>query len=134
MQETTNALQRALTALNQMSDEDLMALKRAIDNTFETRKEARRATLLREARYLAGQMGVPLEEVLKTRTLPEPSSSVRVESSTGGGEVMGEGAGFRNPDNPQQVWSGRGRRPVWFIEAVARGVDPEAMRMGGEGA
>jgi DNA-binding protein H-NS len=28
---------------------------------------------------------------------------------------------FRNPGNPGQTWSGRGKRPRWFVEALAAG-------------
>ncbi|MFC3118150.1 H-NS family nucleoid-associated regulatory protein [Jhaorihella thermophila] len=30
---------------------------------------------------------------------------------------------YRNPDNPAQTWSGRGRKPAWVHEALARGLD-----------
>lgn len=29
---------------------------------------------------------------------------------------------YRNPANPEQTWSGRGKRPNWFKEALARGI------------
>jgi DNA-binding protein H-NS len=28
---------------------------------------------------------------------------------------------YRNPANPEQTWSGRGRQPAWVKEAVAKG-------------
>lgn len=42
-----------------------------------------------------------------------------------GGKAFG-GAGkvapkYRNPANPEQTWSGRGKRPRWFSEALAKG-------------
>ncbi len=30
-------------------------------------------------------------------------------------------AKYRNPENPEQTWSGRGRRPQWVHEATANG-------------
>jgi DNA-binding protein H-NS len=30
-------------------------------------------------------------------------------------------AKFRNPDDPSQTWSGRGKRPNWFHAALASG-------------
>lgn len=30
-------------------------------------------------------------------------------------------AKYRNPDNPEQTWSGRGRRPEWFKAAEKAG-------------
>jgi DNA-binding protein H-NS len=30
-------------------------------------------------------------------------------------------AKYRNPDNPEQTWSGRGKRPRWFSDALKAG-------------
>jgi DNA-binding protein H-NS len=41
---------------------------------------------------------------------------------------------YRNPADTSQTWSGRGKRPAWFIAAVAkRGVTPESLLIGGAG-
>jgi DNA-binding protein H-NS len=34
-------------------------------------------------------------------------------------------AKYRNPENPTEIWSGLGRRPVWFIAALAAGKKPD---------
>lgn len=34
---------------------------------------------------------------------------------------------YRHPENPSLTWSGRGRKPQWFIEALAAGKTPEAL-------
>jgi DNA-binding protein H-NS len=35
---------------------------------------------------------------------------------------------YRNPGNPAQTWSGRGKRPLWFSEALKKkGVTAESM-------
>ncbi|MEW9572737.1 H-NS family nucleoid-associated regulatory protein [Rhodanobacter sp. Si-c] len=35
---------------------------------------------------------------------------------------------YRNPDNASQTWSGRGKRPLWFNEALKkRGVTAESL-------
>lgn len=39
---------------------------------------------------------------------------------------------YRNPENPAQTWSGRGKRPLWFSEAMKKkGVTADSMRIGG---
>lgn len=39
---------------------------------------------------------------------------------------------YRNPDNAAQTWSGRGKRPLWFVEALKkRGVTAEALLIQG---
>lgn len=37
----------------------------------------------------------------------------------GGGTVPPK---FCNPDNPQETWTGRGRKPKWVEECLARGM------------
>jgi DNA-binding protein H-NS len=34
-------------------------------------------------------------------------------------------AKYANPANKSDTWSGRGRKPRWFIEALAKGKKPE---------
>ena len=34
---------------------------------------------------------------------------------------------YKNPADASQTWTGKGRQPVWFKDAVAAGADPESM-------
>lgn len=39
---------------------------------------------------------------------------------------------YRNPENPAQTWSGRGKRPLWFSEALKKkGVTADSLLIGG---
>lgn len=39
---------------------------------------------------------------------------------------------YRNPENVAQTWSGRGKRPIWFSEALKKkGVTAESMLISG---
>jgi len=39
---------------------------------------------------------------------------------------------YRSPENPTQTWSGRGKRPLWFVEALKkRGVTAESLLIQG---
>jgi DNA-binding protein H-NS len=37
---------------------------------------------------------------------------------------------YANPANPAQTWSGRGKRPLWFNEALKKGAKPESLEIG----
>ncbi|MBN8726553.1 MAG: H-NS histone family protein [Xanthomonadales bacterium] len=39
-------------------------------------------------------------------------------------------AKFRNPDDPNQTWSGRGKRPNWFHAALASGKSENDLLIG----
>lgn len=36
---------------------------------------------------------------------------------------------YANPSDPTQTWTGKGRRPNWFLVAVDNGTDPESMKI-----
>jgi DNA-binding protein H-NS len=36
---------------------------------------------------------------------------------------------YRNPDNPKQTWTGKGKRPKWFLDAIASGMTPEDLEI-----
>jgi DNA-binding protein H-NS len=37
------------------------------------------------------------------------------------------GPKYRHPENAEVTWSGRGRQPTWYKDAVAAGKNPESM-------
>ena len=97
--------------LNSLSLAELKKLQRDVTSaiaTFESRAKAKARAEL-EAR--AKELGFTLAEVL----------------SGEGGKVKRAPAQvkYRNPANVTETWSGRGRRPAWFNEALARGKSPD---------
>lgn len=67
--------------------------------------------------------GLPAQPRAATR-VAGPSAPKRgsTRKSTAGTKVP---AKYRNPDNPAQTWSGRGKHPKWMTEAMAHGRKPE---------
>ena len=37
---------------------------------------------------------------------------------------------YVNPDNPNETWNGRGRKPAWALEKLEQGADLEQFRAG----
>lgn len=90
-----------------MSKAELLQLQKdvaaALKNVeVKTRQEARLA-----AEKAAAEFGFSLDEVL----------------GAGKGKKPAGAAKYRNPKNPEQTWTGRGRKPAWLNEAIAAGVD-----------
>lgn len=80
-------------------------LDRAIAN-YETRKRQEALSAVEEA---AKEHGFKLAELLG-------------EGKSGKGRKSTAGAAkYVNPSNPEQTWSGRGRRPQWVNDALESG-------------
>jgi DNA-binding protein H-NS len=37
---------------------------------------------------------------------------------------------YKHPENPALTWSGRGRQPRWFVDALASGKSPDDLMIG----
>ncbi|ASM71241.1 MULTISPECIES: H-NS family nucleoid-associated regulatory protein [Roseobacteraceae] len=99
--------------LKTMSHKDLEKLlvdvKAAIKNAqTRDRREARKA-----AEKAAAEYGFSLEE------LSGPASSKKAGKAKRPSEPK-----FANPNDPSQTWTGKGRQPKWYVEAVAGGKKP----------
>jgi DNA-binding protein H-NS len=95
--------------LSKLSLDELQALARDIETEVVSRREADRERVLDQMRELAGSLGMTLEEVVRGQKVKVLSVPVK----------------YRNPTNPIQTWSGRGKRPAWVNEALASGVTLE---------
>lgn len=47
----------------------------------------------------------------------------------GRGKRTGNGKVYRNPANPKQEWSGKGRKPKWYTEALDGGASVESLEI-----
>jgi len=92
--------------LSKLSIEELEALARDIETEITTRREAERERVLQQMRELAASIGTTPEELFRRAgKLTEKVVAVK----------------YRNPDDPSQTWSGRGKRPQWVVDALAAG-------------
>lgn len=100
--------------VNNMSLEDLTRLKKDVDKaiaSFEARKMAEaRAALDAKAR----EMGFTFEQLAGGK----PGKKAPVAPK------------YRDPANPSATWSGRGRRPGWFVAGLAAGKSPDDFLIG----
>jgi len=104
--------------LQSLSLEELKQLQKDIDaaiKTFEARKMAEARAKL-EA--MAAEMGVKLEDVM---------------GGSGKGKTKTKSQGipkYRHPDDETKTWTGRGRKPQWFIDAIEEdGMNPDDLKI-----
>jgi DNA-binding protein H-NS len=99
--------------VEKMSLEDLRALAKEIEKAIKKSEGNNLKKARGAAEAAARQYGFSLLEIVGSRAL-----NLKSEPSD---------AKYRNPDDPQQTWSGRGRQPQWFKEAIASGRAPSEM-------
>jgi hypothetical protein len=46
-----------------------------------------------------------------------------------GGLIEGAGPKYRNPENPAETWSGKGKRPAWVEAALVEGRSLESLEI-----
>jgi DNA-binding protein H-NS len=95
--------------LDKMSIEELRNLKAMIDHTIERKREENRAEVKKKIAQIAEEHGFSVDEVVGRSKGKKGTSPAK----------------YRNPANPAQTWTGRGRKPGWLIEGLAAGAKLE---------
>ncbi|MDE0211793.1 MAG: H-NS histone family protein [Boseongicola sp.] len=104
--------------LGKLSDKELKALKHRVENELKTSRTraifAATQELQDAVQKIAKKHGLTVSEVQgrkrKQRMSPVPAK-------------------YRNPNDPGQTWSGRGRQPAWFREVIDEGKPAESLKI-----
>jgi DNA-binding protein H-NS len=105
-------------ALAQMSLADLKTLEKRVTKAIVTFEERQKLAALKAVEEKAREMGFSLSELTGVA-----SGSGRGKSKTAGIPK------YANPSDPTQTWTGKGRRPDWFVAAVDSGKSPEDLEI-----
>ena len=97
-----------------MADHDLEALslgelkkmQKDVAKAISTFEDRQKAEARAKVEAFARDLGYSLAELVGTE-----AKSSRAPAA----------AKYRHPENPALTWSGRGRKPQWFVEALAGG-------------
>jgi len=92
--------------LHDMSLDDLKQLQKAVVHAIETFRDRQRDEARAALEAKAREMGFTLSEVVS------PTKRKRGNLSP---------PKYRNPENPEITWTGRGRRPRWIDSALKSG-------------
>lgn len=99
--------------LENMTLEELKQLRKGVDKAIDTYEARQLAEVRAKLEAQANEMGYKLEDVLsapkkgKARGIPK----------------------FRRPENPTLTWTGKGRKPDWFKQAIEAGMSEEDLRI-----
>lgn len=94
--------------ISNLSVADLEKLKGSIDQVIASRRDSELTKLCTTIEEMVDESGFSLEEVLqRLQARPEKKRIIKPK--------------YRNPANPEQTWSGRGRKPHWVEEWQSSG-------------
>ncbi len=95
--------------LKNMSRNELLQLRNDIDKALVNAEKRERKAALEAAEKAAAEFGFSLSEL--SHTAPK------------GAKLQKSKAKYRNPNAPEQTWTGRGRKPQWVHDALNSGTD-----------
>lgn len=101
--------------LEKMGREDLIDLRGRVDEAIASLETREKDAALKAAQEAALAHGYSLTDLGLGS-----SAKGRSKGKASGAKAA---AKYRNPADPTQTWSGRGRRPQWFKDAEAAGTD-----------
>jgi len=106
-----------------MSRQDLEKLSRDIEKALE-KLEIQELKAAREAvEKAAAEYGFSLNEVLGGAGIGKRGGKSRGASQTKSAPK------YKNPEDETQTWTGKGRQPQWFKDALTRGIDPKTLEI-----
>lgn len=98
------------TDLEKLSLEELKKLQKDVAKAITSFEERKRKEALAAAEAAAREAGFSLKDLMGSdkKAIKRPGVPK-----------------YQHPENPSLVWSGKGRQPAWFKEAVEAGTQPE---------
>lgn len=103
--------------LDHLSLSELQVLRVKVDEEIEQRRQDVRKEGLEKIKSIAAEYGLTPEEIKLLNAGKSGSAAKR-------GPVPIK---YRDPKNPQNVWTGRGRQPKWVRAHVESGGDLQAL-------
>lgn len=99
--------------LNNMSKEELKKLIREAEKALKTLETRRLTQAKQAAESAAKEYGFSLDELLGGTPKKTSKSAPK----------------YRNPNDPEQTWTGKGRKPNWVNDALAAGKTMEDLKI-----
>jgi DNA-binding protein H-NS len=96
--------------LDKMSLAELKDLKARVARAIDSFNDRRKREILAELEEMARARGYTLAELNSLKAARKRSASAPK---------------YANPANPAETWTGRGRKPGWYVAAIASGKSPD---------
>jgi DNA-binding protein H-NS len=95
--------------------------RQAVERKERDRLQAeKKRELFKRMKEMAANAGLTVDDVIAAAPRGLRSTKTTTSKSP---------AKYRNPNDPMQTWTGKGRKPRWMAEALERGVQLEEMEI-----
>jgi DNA-binding protein H-NS len=101
--------------LEAMSLKELKSLHKDLAKAISSYEDRHKAEARAKLDAIAKELGYSLAELIGTEVKPTRAAAA---------------AKYRHPENTTLTWSGRGRKPLWFVAALDAGKSPEDLAIG----
>ncbi|MES0863887.1 H-NS histone family protein [Ruegeria sp. SCPT10] len=95
--------------LEEMSRKELLSLRDNVEKALANAEKRERKEALKAAEKAAAEFGFSLSEL--SDDAPRTAKGTKAKAK------------YRNPADPAQTWTGRGRKPQWIHDALKSGAD-----------
>ena len=99
--------------ISKLSSTELRALLKRIPVELNKRARQEKSRLLKEIAQIAAKRGFSLKELVGKASRPVKSTKKRARKPVA--------VKYRHPQDTNLTWTGRGRKPRWVIEWLAKG-------------
>lgn len=106
--------------LKQMSRKQLEKLRADVDAALKALDAKDKKAALKAAQAAAKAHGYSLDELTAGTPTEKPAPRTRKAKANGDGRAK-VAPKYRNPNNPEETWSGRGRAPGWMAAHLQAG-------------
>lgn len=98
--------------LDELDLNELKSLEKRVAVTILNFENKKRDDALKAAKQIAQEHGFKLEDLM--------SNSVKIPKTKAEPK-------YQHPENEELTWTGRGRKPTWFIEFIQSGGSPDSI-------
>lgn len=110
--------------LKSMSRKELEKHLKDVKKALQTAQARDRREAQKAAERAAAEFGYSLSEL----SAEEPKKRKYTKKGTKKPKVA-SAPQFANPADPSKTWTGKGRQPNWYREAMAKGTSPDDLRI-----
>jgi DNA-binding protein H-NS len=93
-----------------LSLKELKSLQKDLAKAISKFEDRQKSDARSKLEIIAKEMGYSLADLIGTEVKPTRAPAA---------------AKYRHPENATLTWSGRGRKPLWFVAAIEAGKSPE---------